>query len=85
MDIMNIIKKYTGLIGFIIAFPFIFIAAYYKYYYNNEYELLGYLAIFLWITTMTLQHELNKEKPKKWFISLVIVTFFIAVFFFIFN
>ena len=85
MDIMNIIKKYTGLIGFIIAFPLIFIAAYYKYYYNNEYELLGYLAIFLWITSMTLQHELNKKKPKKWFISLVIGTFLIAVFFFIFN
>ncbi len=82
---MDIIKKYTGLIGFIIAFPLIFFAAYYKYYYNNEYELLGYLAIFLWITTMTLQFELNKEKPKNWFISLVIGTFFIAAFFVLYK
>ncbi len=82
---MNIIKKYTGLIGFIIALPLIFFAVYYKYYYNNEYELLGYLAIFLWITTMTLQYELNKVKPTKWFISLVIGTFFISVFWVLFK
>ncbi|MDC3105267.1 hypothetical protein OA521_02905 [bacterium] len=61
---MKIIKTYTGLICFIIAFPFIFLVAYYKCYYNKEYELLGYLEIFLWITSMTNQYELNKENQK---------------------
>ena len=82
---MNLIKKYTGLIGFLIALPLISIAAYYKFYCNNEFEILGSIGIILWLTTMTLQYELNKEKIKNWFIYLVIVTFFAAVFFILFN
>tara|TARA_B100000963_G_scaffold227020_1_gene198024 strand:+ start:1000 stop:1248 length:249 start_codon:yes stop_codon:yes gene_type:complete len=82
---MNLIKKYTGLIGFLIAFPLICIAAYYKFYCNNEFEILGILGIILWLTTITLQYELNKEKTKNWFIYLVSVTFFVAVFFVLFN
>ena len=82
---MNIIKKYTGLIGFFIALPLICIAAYYKYYCNNEFEILGTLGIMLWITSMAIQYELNKKKPKNWFITLVTVTFFVAVFFILFN
>ena len=82
---MNIIKKYTGLIGFLIALPLIFIAAYYKYYCNNEFEILGTLGISLWITTMALQYELNKIKPKNWFITLVLGTFFVAIFLVLFN
>ena len=79
------IKKYTGLIGFFIALPMICVAAYYKYYCNNEFERLGSLAILLWITTMTLQYELNKEKPKNWFISLVTGAFFVAIFLILFK
>ena len=82
---MNIIKKYIGLIGFLIALPLISIAAYYKYYCNNEFEILGTLGIMLWFSSMALQYELNKEKPKNWFISLVIGTFFIAIFLVVFN
>ena len=82
---MNIIKKYTGLIGFLIALPLIFIAAYYKYYCNNEFEILATLGIMLWITSMAIQYELNKEKPKNWFITFVTVTFFVGVFFILFN
>ena len=82
---MNFIKKYAGLIGFLIAFPLIIIAAYYKFYYNNEFEILGSIGIILWLSTMTLQYELNKEKTKNWFIYLVIVTFFAAVFFVLFK
>ena len=82
---MNIIKKYTGLIGFLIALPLICIAAYYKYYCNNEFEILGTLGILLWITTMALQYELNKIKPKNWFITLVLGTFFVAIFLVLFN
>jgi len=82
---MNIIKKYTGLIGFLLALPLIFIAAYYKYYCNNEFEILATLGIMLWITSMAIQYELNKEKPKNWFITFVTVTFFVGVFFILFN
>jgi len=82
---MNLIKKYTGLIGFLIAFPLISIAAYYKFCCNNEFEILGSIGIILWLTTMTLQYELNKEKTKNWFIYLVTVTFFVAVFYVLFN
>jgi hypothetical protein len=82
---MNIIKKYTGIIGFLIALPLISIASYYKYYCNNEFEMLGTLGIMLWITSMAIQYELNKVKPKNWFITLVTVTFFIALFFILFN
>jgi len=79
------IKKHIGIIGFLIALPLICISAYYKYYNNNELEMLGDLAIILWITTMTLGYEFNKEKPKNWFISLVIGTFFVTIFLVVFN
>jgi len=82
---MNIINKYTGLIGFLLALPLIFIAAYYKYYCNNEFEILATLGIMLWITSMAIQYELNKEKPKNWFITFITVTFFVGVFFILFN
>ena len=81
----NIIKKYIGIIGFLIALPLIFIAAYYKYYCNNEFEILATLGIILWLTSMALQYELNKEKPKNWFITLVTGTFFISILLALFN
>ena len=81
----EIIKKHIGVIGVLIAFPLIGIAVYYKYYFNNEFEVLAILAIILWITTTTLEYELEKEKPKKWFITLVTGTFFIAIFLVLFN
>tara|TARA_B100001142_G_scaffold322339_1_gene370401 strand:- start:5532 stop:5780 length:249 start_codon:yes stop_codon:yes gene_type:complete len=82
---MSVIKKYTGLIGFLIALPLICIASYYKYYCRNEFEMLGSLGILLWFTTMALQYELNKEKPKNWFIFLVTGTFFVVIFLVLFN
>ena len=81
----EIIKKYIGVIGVLIAFPLIGIAVYYKYYFNNEFEVLGTLAIILWVTTTILEYELNKKKPKNWFITLFTGTFFIAIFLVLFN
>ena len=76
----EIIKKYIGVIGVLIAFPLIGIAVYYKYYFNNEFEVLGILGIILWITTTTLEYLLEKEKPKNWLtLALLIGTFFIAI------
>jgi len=81
----EIIKIYIGVIGVLIAFPLTGIAVYYKYYFNNEFEVLAILAIILWITTSTLEYELQKEKSKNWFITLVTGTFFIAIFLVLFN
>ena len=81
----EIIKKYIGVIGVLIAFPLIGIAVYYKYYFNNEFEVLAILAIILWITTTTLEYLLEKEKPKNWLITLVTGTFFIAIFLVLFS
>ena len=76
----EIIKKYIGVIGVLIAFPLIGIATYYKYYFNNEFEVLAILGIILWITTTTLEYLLEKEKPKNWLtLALLIGTFFIAI------
>ena len=82
---MNIIKKYTGIIGFLIALPLISIASYYKYYCNNEFEILGTLGIMLWLTSMALQYELDKEKPKNWFITLVTGIFLVSILLALFN
>ena len=76
----EIIKNNIGLVGWIIATIMIF----FGYYYDKN-ETLIVIGGFLWISSMTIQYELNKEKPKNWFITLVTVTFFVAVFFILFN
>ena len=82
----EIIKKYIGVIGVLIAFPLMGIAVYYKYYFNNDvFEVLAILAIILLGTTTSLEHELKKEKPKNWLITLVTGTFFIAIFLVLFS
>ncbi len=82
---MNIIKKYTGLIGFLIALPLICISAYYKYFHNSKFETLVNFAIIIWITSMVLQYELNKVKPRNWFIILVTIIFFIFMLLSLYN
>ena len=82
----EIIKKYVGVIGVLIAFLLSGIAVYYKYYFNNDvFEVLAILAIILLGTTTSLEHELKKEKPKNWLITLVTGTFFIAIFLVLFS
>ena len=71
----EIIKNNIGLVGWIIATIMIFSG----YYYDKN-ETLIVIGGFLWISSMTIQYELNKEKSKNWFITLVAVTFFVAVF-----
>ncbi len=82
---MNIIKKYTGLIGFLIALTLICISAYYKYFHNSKFETLVNFAIIIWITSMVLQYELNKVKPRNWFIILVTIIFFIFMLLSLYN
>ena len=69
----NLIKKYIGIAGFIVALIGVLISAYYKFYHNNELDSVGEFSLFLMISTMTISNELNKSNPKQWYIYLVTV------------
>ena len=69
----DLIKKYIGIMGFIIALIGVLLSAYYKFYHNDEFSKVGDLSLLLWISTMTISDELNKSKPKRWYITLVTV------------
>ena len=84
----EIIKRYIGWAGFFIASILIGASVYYEYtdgYDPKVYHPLFLVGIILLVTTSTITYELNKEKPKNWFIYLVIATFFITIFFALFN
>ena len=76
----NLIKKYIGITGFIIALVGVLIAAYHKFYYNDEFDSIGELSLLLWISTLTISNELNKSNPKKWYISCIICIYNILCF-----
>ena len=69
----DLIKKYIGIVGFIVALIGVLISAYYKLYHNNELDSVGEFSLFLMISTMTISNELNKSNPKQWYIYLVTV------------
>lgn len=69
----DLIKKYIGIVGFIVALIGVLISAYYKFYHNNELDSVGEFSLLLLISTMTISNELNKSNPKQWYIYLVTV------------
>ena len=69
----DLIKKYIGITGFIVALIGVLISAYYKFYHNNELDSVGEFSLLLLISTMTISNELNKSNPKQWYIYLVTV------------
>ena len=73
----DLIKKYIGITGFIIALVGVLISAYHKFYYNDEFDTIGELSLLLWISTMTISNQLNKPNSKQWYIYLVTATFII--------
>ena len=74
MKIMkDLIKKYIGIAGFIVALTGVLISAYYKFYHKNELDSIGEFSLLLLISTMTISNELNKTNPKQWYIYLVTV------------
>ena len=64
------IKKYLGIVGFLLAFAGITTSALYKFYGTDTEPLLD-ISFFVWITTLTISGEINKENPKKWWIYTV--------------
>tara|TARA_B100000609_G_C16878448_1_gene263594 strand:- start:248 stop:385 length:138 start_codon:yes stop_codon:yes gene_type:complete len=43
----DLIKKYIGITGFIIALVGVLISAYHKFYYNDEFDSIGELSLLL--------------------------------------
>ena len=72
------IKKYLGIVGFLLAFVGITISALYKSY-EIDIEPLGEISFFVWITTWTISSEINKDKPKKWWVYTVAILSLAAI------
>ena len=72
------IKKYLGIVGFLLAFVGIIISALYKFY-GIDMEPLTEISFFVWITTWTISSEINKEKPKKWWVYTVAILSLAAI------
>ena len=64
------IKKYLGIVGFLLAMVGIIITAIYKWN-GTDIEPLGEISFLFWITTWTISGEINKQKPKKWWVYTV--------------
>tara|TARA_B100001063_G_C16457799_1_gene401535 strand:- start:274 stop:519 length:246 start_codon:yes stop_codon:yes gene_type:complete len=80
------IKKYLGIVGFLLALAGMSIFAVFKFY-GTSIEPLGEISFLVWITSMTISYEINKEKPKKWWVytvlilSLAAITYMLFVYF----
>ena len=72
------VKKYLGLVGFLLALIGITISVVYKIN-GTDMEPLGEISFFVWITTFTISSEINKEKPKKWWIYTVLTLTLAAI------
>ena len=79
----DLIKKYIGIAGFIVALTGILTSAYYKFYQNNELDSVGEFSLLLLVSTMTISNELNKSNPKQWYVYLVTAVFIIFCVFWI--
>ena len=72
------VKKYLGLVGFLLALIGITISVVYKIN-GTDMEPLGEISFFVWITTFTISSEINKEKPKKWWVYTVSILSLAAI------
>jgi len=52
----------------------VFIVAYNEYFDGDDYQKIELTGVFLIATTSIITNELNKPKPKIWFIYFVIIT-----------
>ena len=60
----KMIKKYLGIVGFLLGIVGMIITAIYKWN-GTDLEPLGEISFLFWVTTMTISSEINKEKAKK--------------------
>ena len=66
----KMIKKYLGIVGFLLGIVGMIITAIYKWN-GTDLEPLGEISFLFWVTTTTISSEINKEKPKKWWVYTV--------------
>jgi len=71
-------KKYLGIVGFLLALIGISIAALYRFN-GTDMKPLVEISFFVWITTWTISNEINKEKPKKWWVYTVTILSLVAI------
>ena len=64
------IKKYLGIVGFLLGIVGMIITAIYKWN-GTDLEPLGEISFLFWVTTMTISSEINKVKPKMWWVYTV--------------
>ena len=72
------IKKYLGIVGFLLSFVGITISALYKFYWTDMAP-LGEVSFFVWITTWSISSEINKENPKKWWVYTIAILSITAI------
>lgn len=66
----KMVKKYLGIVGFILALIGMIIAIIYKWN-GTDLEPLAEISFLLLATTMTISSEINKVKPKMWWVYTV--------------
>ena len=64
------VKKYLGIVGFLLAMVGMIITAIYKWN-ETDIEPLGEISFLLLATTMTISSEINKQKPNMWWVYTV--------------
>ena len=66
----EMIKKYLGIVGFLLALIGMIITVIYKCN-GTDLEPLAEISFLLLATTMTISSEINKVKPKMWWVYTV--------------
>ena len=78
----EIIKNNIGWLGFIIGTSMIFVGWILDYYYNKNVALVE-IGSFLVVSSMAIDMELKKSKPKMWITYLVAIVFPVMTFLFL--
>ena len=66
----KMIKKYLGIVGFLLGMVGMIITFIYKWN-GTDLEPLAEISLLLLATTMTISSEINKVKPKMWWVYTV--------------
>ena len=66
------IKKYLGIVGFLLGMVGMIITAIYKWN-GTDLEPLGEISFLFWVTTTYISSLINEVKPKMWWVYTVSV------------
>ncbi|MDA9356748.1 hypothetical protein N8376_00095 [Flavobacteriaceae bacterium] len=68
----KMIKKYLGIVGFLLGMVGMIITAIYKWN-GTDLEPLGEISFLFWVTTTYISSLINEVKPKMWWVYTVSV------------